>query len=45
MKLHNDHRENTVNRKCGTITCIHCICDKCTVDKCDFYERAYRQED
>ncbi|MCG8538712.1 MAG: hypothetical protein MJA82_02080 [Clostridia bacterium] len=44
MKKHNEHRESESKRKCGIETCIHCICNKCTIDKCDFYERIYRQE-
>lgn len=45
MKEYNENRENSVGRKCGMVTCIHCICNSCTIDKCDFYERLYRQED
>ncbi|WP_432409530.1 hypothetical protein [Wukongibacter sp. M2B1] len=44
MKKYDEKRENTAKRKCGMVTCIHCICNNCTVDKCDFYERAYKQE-
>lgn len=31
-------------RKCGYITCIHCINERCTSDKCDMFEREYVQE-
>lgn len=44
MKRHAENRENMPRKKCGTVTCIHCICNVCTADKCDFYERTYRQE-
>lgn len=44
MKKINDNREKSAKKTCGVITCIHCICNKCTVEKCDFYERIYRQE-
>lgn len=44
MKRHAENRENITRRKCGTVTCIHCICNVCTAEKCDFYERTYRQE-
>ncbi len=37
--------ENTKTKKCGMITCIHCICNVCTIEKCEFYERYFRQED
>ncbi|MCT4565191.1 MAG: hypothetical protein N4A68_12880 [Maledivibacter sp.] len=44
MKKINESREKDSKRKCGMITCIHCIGNNCTTDKCDFYERIYRQE-
>ena len=31
-------------RKCGFITCIHCINERCTTNKCDMFEREYIQE-
>lgn len=31
-------------RKCGVITCIHCINDRCTSNKCDMFENQYIQE-
>lgn len=44
MEKVTESREKTTKKKCGMVTCIHCICNKCTVDKCDFYERIFRQE-
>lgn len=31
-------------RKCGFITCIHCINERCSTSKCDMFEREYIQE-
>ncbi len=33
-----------LQRKCRFITCIHCINERCTANKCDMYENDYIQE-
>lgn len=37
-------RKNAGCKDCQTITCIHCIGNKCTTDECQYFERYYRQE-
>ncbi len=39
-----DTKEKSTVKKCGMITCIHCIGDRCDLENCDFYERVYCQE-
>lgn len=38
----------TVNKEsmkfCGVITCINCVNQSCTTDKCDLYEESFSQE-
>jgi hypothetical protein len=45
MRMKIKKADERQNKKCGMITCIHCICNTCTIEKCDFYERYYIQED
>lgn len=34
----------TFQKKCGVISCMHCLNGKCQNDFCDFYERRFIQE-
>lgn len=45
MKTNKERTAVNKSQKCGMITCIHCICNLCMAEKCDFYERVYCQED
>jgi len=44
ININIDKKEKKEKRKCGMITCIHCISNTCSLDKCEFYERIYKQE-
>ncbi|WP_168198335.1 hypothetical protein [Crassaminicella thermophila] len=44
----NNYNEEVMNnlKKCGVITCIHCVAGFCNnYKKCDLYERVLIQED
>ena len=32
-------------KKCGAITCMHNYDEYCNVEKCEIYERSFKQED
>ncbi|WP_156456479.1 hypothetical protein [Abyssisolibacter fermentans] len=39
------NKKNRYNfRKCGSITCIHNMGEKCNLEICDMYERTLMQE-